>query len=422
MKIAILGSGGREHALAWKFAQSVASQNIYLLPGNGGTHNNIPIDSTDFDAIKDFCLTEGIDLVFVGPEMPLVKGIVDFFEGTNIKVFGPSKRAARLEGSKITAKKFMKHYHISTGNFWLFTSLAQAHKLIEDLQGNLVIKYDGLAGGKGVYVCSSVEEAMTALDELNRDYRYSESEEFLDFLIEEKLTGYEISIIGFTDGQNIQLLHPSQDHKQLLDGDEGPNTGGMGAYCPLPFYTPKLQQQIFEEIIAPTLNGITEEKVTYKGVIYFGVMVTAQGPKLLEYNVRFGDPETEVLLPSLKSDLLELTLSCFDGTLADCTPEFHPGYFVDVVMAAKGYPKSYTKNDVIEGIEEAEKTALVFHAGTQRIENGDILTNGGRVLNVVGQGSTLQEAKTNAYQAVNKIYFKGRQYRSDIANRKMPEL
>jgi len=422
MKIAIIGSGGREHALAWKFGQSVPAENIYLIPGNGGTNNNIPIDSTDFEAIKNFCIKEGVELIFVGPELPLVKGIVDFFEDTNIKVFGPSKRAARLEGSKITAKKFMQHYNISTGKFWLFKSLSQAYNLIEELNGNLVIKYDGLAGGKGVYVCSSIEEAKTALNELNRDYRYSESEEFLDFLIEEKLAGYEISIIGFTDGENIQLMHPSQDHKQLLDGDNGPNTGGMGAYCPLPFYTPELHQSILEEVVNPTLKGLHEEQVNYKGVIYFGIMVTPEGPKLLEYNVRFGDPETEVLLPSLKTDLLKLTLSCYDGTLGKNQPEFHNGFFVDVVMAAKGYPKTYAKNNIIEGIKEAEKTAIVFHSGTKLIENGEILSNGGRVLNIVGQGTTLLEARQKAYEAIGKIYFKDHYYRKDIANRKMPDF
>lgn len=421
MKIAILGSGGREHALAWKFAQSVPEKDIYVIPGNGGTGNNVPIDSTDFDAIKAFCEQEGIGLLFVGPELPLVKGITDYFEGSGILVFGPSKRAARLEGSKITAKKFMQHYGISTGDFWLFTSLAQAHKKIEELEGNLVIKYDGLAGGKGVYVCSSVQEAKDALEELNADYRYSESEEFLDFLIEEKLSGYEISLIGLTDGQSIQLLHPAQDHKQLLDGDKGPNTGGMGVYCPLPFYTPQLHQQIMQQVVNPTLQGIQSEKVAYKGVIFFGLMITTDGPKLLEYNVRFGDPETEVLLPSLKSDLLQMVLSCFNGTLSNFNTEFNPGYFVDVVLAAKGYPKVYAKNNPIEDIEAAEAAgALVFHAGTKRLDDGTLLANGGRVLNVVGQGSTLSEAITRAYTACSKIYFKDCYYRTDIGSRKQP--
>ncbi|OWY18987.1 phosphoribosylamine--glycine ligase [Sphingobacteriales bacterium UPWRP_1] len=420
MKIAILGSGGREHALAWKFAQSVPEKNVYVIPGNGGTGNNAPIDSTDFDAIKAFCRYEGIELIFVGPELPLVKGITDYFEGSGIKVFGPSKRAARLEGSKITAKKFMKHYGVSTGNFWLFNSLAQAYKLIEDLNGNLVIKYDGLAGGKGVYVCSSVEEAKEALEELNTEYRYSESEEFLDFLIEEKLIGYEISIIGFTDGRHIQLLHPSQDHKQLLNNDKGPNTGGMGAYCPLPFYTPHLHAQIMEQVVNPTLKGLQAEKVSYQGVIYFGLMITNEGPKLLEYNVRFGDPETEVLLPSLQSDLLQLVLACFDGTLPAHTPQFNPGFYIDVVLAAKGYPKVYEKNNPIQGISDAQDSALVFHAGTKKTDDGTLLTNGGRVLNVVGNGSTLHQAIENAYAACSKIYFKDCYYRTDIGKRSLP--
>ena len=283
MNIAILGSGGREHALSWKLAQSAPQAQIYALPGNGGIPNSVPINSMNFAAIKQFCREKQIDLVVVGPEAPLVAGIVDEFAGSGVKVFGPSKRAAQLEGSKIFAKQFMAKYGVATADFWVFEGNDPAAvDRIRELRGDVVIKYDGLAAGKGVYVCADEDEALTALHDLRKNYGESAR-----FLIERKLRGAEISIIGFTDGKAIQMLMPSQDHKQLNDGDTGPNTGGMGAYCPPTFYNDALMAEIMRTVVQPTLNGLQGERFDFKGVVYFGLMITADGPKLLEYNYMF---------------------------------------------------------------------------------------------------------------------------------------
>ena len=410
MNIAVIGSGGREHAIAWKLNQSELAEKVYVLPGNGGTENNIPIDVNDFAGIRNFCESNDVELVIVGPEVPLVNGIVDFFKDSSIKVFGPDKKAAQLEGSKIFAKKFMEKYGVATGNFEEFNKINSAMKFIEKIKGNCVIKYDGLAAGKGVYVCSTIKEAEDVLNELKEKYG-----EEVQFLIEEKLIGSELSILAFTDGQNHQILLPSQDHKQLLDGDKGPNTGGMGAFCPVPFYTDELKLQIENEVIRPTINGLKEEKFNYKGVIYLGLMITENGPKVLEYNVRLGDPETEVVLPAFKGDLLELVLSCFDGSLKNFKMEFNDGYFVDVVLTSGGYPKAYKKGVEICGLEEQKE--LVFHAGTKK-ETNKFLTNVGRVLNIVAHGETLDEAIDNAYDKVNGFYFDDMFYRKDIGKRK----
>ncbi len=417
-KVAIIGSGGREHAIAWKFASSIGAENVYLLPGNGGTHayQNIPIDINDFEAIKTCCEANGIDLIFVGPEVPLVNGIVNFFKGSSIQVFGPSAEAARLEGSKRFSKDFMQRYGVATAHMWQTNTLAEARSVIQEQAGKLVLKYDGLAAGKGVYVCRNIAEAEQALEEMCEKFG-----EDAAFLMEELLEGPEISIIGFTDGKDIQLLHPSQDHKQLLEGDQGPNTGGMGAFCPLPFFTPEMRAGVHEEIVAPTLKGIQAEGMDYRGVVYFGLIWTDNGPKLLEYNCRFGDPETEVLLPALKSDLYELTTACLNGTLSDFQLEMEEGYFVDVVLASGGYPKSYPKGYPISGIDAAEADVdgdvLVFHAGTKRDEAGVLVTNGGRVLNVVGHANTLEAAIAKAYAGVDKIHFTDSYHRKDIGQR-----
>ncbi|MFK7908570.1 MAG: phosphoribosylamine--glycine ligase [Chitinophagales bacterium] len=414
MKIAILGSGGREHALEWKFSQSVGAENVFVIPGNGGTKNNVAIDINDFEAVKTFCEAENVELIFVGPEAPLVGGIVDYFKNQNssIKVFGPSQKAAMLEGSKIWSKKFMQQYGVATADFWVFEDTEAAKRKIEELGGDLVIKYDGLAGGKGVYVCDNVAEALESLEELQSNYGAD-----AEFLIETKLIGQEISIIGFTDGQTTKLLHPSQDHKQLLDGDKGPNTGGMGAYCPVPWCDAPMLHDIINAVVLPTMDGLQAENLDYTGVIYFGLMMTDEGPKLLEYNARFGDPETEVLLPALKSDLLQLVLACFEDYLADFPLKLEDGYFVDVVLTAEGYPKKYEKGHEITGFDQVSEHALVFHAGTKREESGEVLTNGGRVMNIVGRGEDLATAIEAAYTEVSKVQFEGAFYRNDIGNR-----
>jgi len=419
MNIAVIGSGGREHAIAWKLSQSNLADKVFVLPGNGGTENNVDVDINDFEMILNFCRHRTIELIFVGPEDPLAAGIVDYFADTPVKVFGPAKAGAQLEGSKIYAKNFMQKYGVATGAFQEFGKAKKdccqqltifPKDTIKKMNGNCVIKYDGLAAGKGVFVCSTTEEALAAIDEIHS--RYGED---ASYLIEERLEGDELSILAFTDGKDFQLLLPSQDHKQLLDGDKGPNTGGMGAFCPVPFYNAQLKNQIENDIIKPTMNGIKAEGFNYKGVVYFGLMITKTGPKLLEYNVRLGDPETEVVLPALKSDLLELLLSCFAGTLKDYKMEFNEGFFVDVVLVSGGYPADYKKGIPICGIIENQE--LIFHAGTKK-ENDRFLTNGGRVLNVVAQGETLDEAIDKAYKRINGFYFEDLYFRKDIGRRK----
>lgn len=419
MNIAVIGSGGREHAIFWKLSQSKLADKVFVIPGNGGTENNVKIDVNNFEQILHFCRHNTIELLFVGPEDPLANGIVDFFADTPVKVFGPDKAGAQLESSKIYAKQFMQKYGVSTSAYQEFCGFSydesdkvklSPQEMIAEMNGNCVIKYDGLAAGKGVFVCSHQEEAISALNEIHSKYGEEAS-----YLIEERLEGDELSILAFTDGKNYKLMQPSQDHKQLLDGDKGPNTGGMGAFCPVPFVNEFLQSQIEKNVIEPTMEGIKKEDFKYVGIIYFGLMITQDGPKLLEYNVRLGDPETEVVLPAMKSDLLELILSCFDGSLSHCKIEFNEGYFVDVVLVSGGYPAEYKKGLHICGIKEDQN--LIFHAGTKK-ENFQVSTSGGRVLNVVAQGKTLETAIDKAYDKVNDIYFEDIYFRKDIGRRK----
>jgi len=410
MNIAVLGSGGREHAIAWKLAESKSANKIYVIPGNGGTKHNVNINPIDFDKIKDFCIRNNIDLIFVGPEQPLAEGITDYFSDTEILVFGPDKNAARLESSKIFAKEFMKKYNVATAEFEL--SPEKINGLIEKTNGKCVIKYSGLAGGKGVFVCSNKEEAYSAIDEIKEKYGKN-----AEYYAEELLIGQELSILGITDGSTIKLFMPSQDHKQLLNGDKGPNTGGMGAYTPVEFCDIDLLKEITKKVIMPTLNGIKKENFNYKGVIYFGLMITKDGPKVLEYNVRFGDPETQVILPSFKGDLLKLVLSALNGTLKDFQMDFTTDYFVNVVLASGGYPKSYEKGYQISGLDTLDKDTLVFHAGTKIDDEGKTITNGGRVLSIVAKDKTLSKAIEKVYKEVKKINFKNIYYRTDIGKR-----
>jgi phosphoribosylamine--glycine ligase len=412
MKIAIIGSGGREHALAHKFAQSTGQENVYVMPGNGGIPNSFQVDITNYHELERFCIEREIDLIFVGPEQPLSLGIVDYFNSRNMPIFGPSKQAAGLEASKVFAKEFMKKYGVSTSEFRSFIGIDEAGRYAKEKNGVCVIKYSGLAAGKGVYVCSSIEDCDKALQEINIQYG-----EDAELLIEETIQGDEISIIGFTDGKTIKLLQASQDHKQLYEGDTGPNTGGMGAYTPVPGLNEALMKRIETTIIQPTLSGIQSEKMDYKGVIYFGIMIKEGVPYLLEYNVRFGDPETEVLLPSLKNDLLEIVEACLTGQLDKVRLDFEPGYFADVVLVSGGYPHKYEKGFEITGLGEISEEVRIFHAGS-RISSGRIVTDGGRVLNVVGQGETLDKALENVYKEIDKIYFKDMYYRKDIGRRK----
>jgi phosphoribosylamine---glycine ligase len=416
MKIAVIGSGGREHALAWKFAQANGWENVITLPGNGGIPNSIFVDIMDFHAVEKVVLDHKIDLIFVGPEQVLATGIVNHFRNTTIAIFGPTKEAAILESSKVYAKNFMQKHHIATAAFQTFTNTAEALQYGLLLNGNCVVKYDGLAAGKGVFVCQSEIDLINAIIEVEQIYGKEAS-----LIMEQKIVGDEISMIGFTDGKDIKLLQTSQDHKQLLENDMGPNTGGMGAYSPIAGINAVLLEKINTKIINPTLVGIQMEKMDYKGMIYFGIMVEKGEPYLLEYNTRFGDPETEVLLPALKTDLHKIIMACLSGTLADINLEFHDGYFADVVLTAKGYPKKYDIGLEIKGLESLGKDILVFHAGTKKLGN-TIITNGGRVLNIVAQGETLEISLNNIYQAIKNIHFEGMNYRIDIGKRKNNEF
>ncbi|BFN37608.1 phosphoribosylamine--glycine ligase [Fidelibacter multiformis] len=410
-KIAILGSGGREHALAWKLGLDMGEENIFVIPGNGGTPNNHPLDPMDFKALKSFCESKGINWLVVGPEDPLAQGICDTFAGSAVKVFGPSKAAAQLEASKIYSKRFMKKYGVATARCLYSSEAGDPQDFIRSLNGQVVVKYDGLAAGKGVTVCESEPEALEAISDLKTKYGKD-----VPFLLEERLRGREMSVIGITDGKTIRLLLPSQDHKQAYEGDKGPNTGGMGAYCPVPWYTPAMAKAVQNHVIEPTMKGIREEGFGYRGVIYFGIMMTEEGPKVLEYNVRFGDPETEVILPALKSSLAELIEGALSGNLDSVHPQFYPETFLDVVLASGGYPGSYQKGYEITGVEGLTAGTLLFHAGTRQ-EKGKLLTNGGRVLNVVVRGKNLEEAIRKVYPETDKIHFQDKYLRRDIGRR-----
>ena len=409
MKIAVIGRGGREHALAWKLAQDAGAENVFCLPGNGGTANNRPIAEHDFAGIRSFCESEGIDLVVVGPEAPLARGLVDLLSGAKYRVFGPTRAAARLESSKTWAKQFMQRHGIATAAGAFFESVRAAAEYVRTQRGGLVVKYSGLAAGKGVFVCPDPAEAPAALQEIGRRHGPN-----APIVVEELLEGPEVSIMGVVFGTSIQLFTPSRDHKRLLDGDRGPNTGGMGAYTPVPDVDAARLNEIRRTIIEPTLKGLSEEGIAYRGFLYFGLMLTAAGPKLLEYNARLGDPETEVLLPALDGPLLPTLLASFDGTLDRHPFSFKPGAVVDVVLAAGGYPGEVRAGVPIAGADATD--VLVFHAGTE-IRSGALTVAGGRVLNVVAHGADLADARQKAYAACGQIHFDGMQYRTDIGGR-----
>mgnify|MGYP003601613912 CR=1 FL=1 len=409
MKIAVIGRGGREHALAWKLAQDAGAENVFCLPGNGGTANNRPIAEHDFAGIRSFCESEGIDLVVVGPEAPLARGLVDLLAGAKIRVFGPPRAAARLESSKTWAKQFMQRHGIATAAGAFFESVRAATEHVRTQRGGLVVKYSGLAAGKGVFVCPDPAEAPAALQEIGRRHGPN-----APIVVEELLEGPEVSIMGVVSGTAIQLFPASRDHKRLLDGDRGPNTGGMGAYAPVPDVAAAQLDEIRRTIIEPTLKGLAEEGIAYRGFLYFGLMLTAAGPKLLEYNARLGDPETEVLLPALDGPLLPTLLASFDGALEWHPFAIKPGAVVDVVLAAGGYPGDVRAGVPIAGADATD--ALVFHAGTE-IRNGALTVAGGRVLNVVAHGADLAAARQKAYAACAQIRFDGMQYRTDIGGR-----
>jgi len=426
LKVLVVGSGGREHAIAWKISRSSHLEKLYCAPGNAGTSqlaNNIPIPADDIDTLLDFVRSKGIDLTVVGPEAPLVNGIVDRFEENHFAVAGPSQAAAILEGSKAFAKDFMKRHSIPTAAYQTFDQMDLAGEALENnqFQFPVVLKADGLAAGKGVFVCANLEESQAALDAIMGERRFGDSGDRL--VIEEFLEGEEASFMVFSDGLNILPMVPSQDHKAIYEGDQGPNTGGMGAYSIDSILSDELRQQILDEVIHPTIRGMSQEGRLFRGILYAGLMMTREGPKVLEFNVRLGDPETQVVLPRLESDLLTVLNQMAQGDLKDVKLEWCSEAAVCVVIAAGGYPGSYEKGKEISGLEMAgeEKNTVTFHAGTE-LKKEKVVTSGGRVLGVTSLAPTLRAAIIRAYEAVNKIHFDEMYCRRDIASKGMDRL
>ena len=419
MNVLLIGSGGREHSIAWKLAQSKNLDKLYTAPGNPGTAQygqNIPVGPEDTEKLLDFARQNKVELVVVGPEDPLAAGIVDKFESAGIKAFGPSGKAAQLEADKAFAKQLMRSSSVSTAESRIFDRFEDAKAYIASRDEPVVVKAAGLAKGKGVYVCDEPSDGILAAEKVMCDRIFGPAGDRI--IVEDKLLGEEASILAFVDGRNIYLMESSQDHKPIGDGDTGPNTGGMGAYSPAPVVTEDLMVQITREILVPTVDGMNRSGAPYKGVLYAGLMVTAGGPRVLEFNVRFGDPETQPILMRLKSDLLEVLLAVCDGTLDQVKLEWDPRPAVCVVMASGGYPDDYQKGKKITGLQEAGQLedVVVFHAGTKE-QNGQIITSGGRVLGVTALGRTIADAKAQAYQAVDKIHFDGAYCRRDIADK-----
>ena len=418
MNVLVVGSGGREHALCWKLSQNRSLGKLYCAPGNGGTSEvaqNVPIDSMDNDALVQFAEENDIGLTIVGPEAPLVNGIVDRFEENDLRIFGPRRFAALLEGSKAFAKQIMEEYGIPTARVALFNNGNEAIKFIKKNDWARVIKADGLAAGKAVYVCQSESEAITAVREVMVERRFGDAGDSI--LIEERLIGEEASFLVFTDGKTIKPLISSQDHKLAYDDDKGPNTGGMGAYAPAPVITPDIKDFVIQHVMEPVIRALSNKGTPYKGVLYAGLMITDDGPRVLEFNCRFGDPEAQPILTLLESDLLEILNACVDGTLADTPVEFANYSSCCVVMASGGYPGKYETEKRIYGLTEAKalKNLVVFHSGTEK-RDGGLYTRGGRVLGITAKGNTISMAIETAYRGVSMINFEKHYYRHDIGH------
>jgi phosphoribosylamine---glycine ligase len=418
MKILIIGGGGREHALAWKIAQSPKVSALFCAPGNPGTAQvatNIDIPADDIDRLLAFALEESIDLTVVGPEQPLVLGLADWFQDNGLKVFGPSAKAAQLEGSKAFSKDLMQKYDIPTAAYAAFDDADEACAYLKG-KGSQVVKADGLAAGKGVFVCATEKEAADAIGQIMNDKIFGESGSRI--IIEERLEGQEVSLLAFTDGTTVLPMEAAQDHKAVFDGDTGPNTGGMGAYSPAPIFTPELKQQVIDQVMVPAVNGMRADGIPYQGVLYAGLMITPNGPKTLEFNARFGDPETQPLMMRMQSDIVPIMEACADGTLESCSLEWKSDTSVCVVMASEGYPGSFEKGRVIRGLDQASSLpgVTVFHAGTKQAGD-DIVTSGGRVLGVTALGGDVKKAIETAYQAVGTIQWPGAQFRTDIGQK-----
>ena len=417
MKVLVVGGGGREHTLVWKLKQSSHVDKIYCAPGNGGIAQDaecVPLAAEDLHGLADFAQEKRIDLTVVGPEAPLTAGIVDIFKSRGLKVFGPDAKAACLEGSKVFAKEKMTRYGVPTAAYRVFYDSAAALEFVRELNGPCVVKADGLAAGKGVIIAKDRAEAEQAVRLIMEERAFGDAGKAV--VVEQLLKGEEVSVLAFTDGKTIKTLAASQDHKRVFDGDEGPNTGGMGAYSPAPVYTSELHEKTVKDILEPVIYGLADDCIKYKGVIYAGLMVTSEGPYVLEFNCRFGDPETQVVVPRLKSDLLEVMNAVIEERLDEVELEWDPRAAVCVVAASGGYPGAYEKGKVITGLDELPPDILVFHAGTA-LSDGKLVTSGGRVLGITGFGATIEDAVKRVYSGVERIHFEGIHYRRDIAHR-----
>lgn len=419
MKILVIGSGGREHALIWAIAKDKKVKKIFCTPGNAGTSEiaeNVPISAENIDELLKFAKENNIDLTVVGPEVPLINGITDVFEEAGLKIFGPNKDAAQLEGSKSFTKNLLKKNNIPTASFFETDSPEKAKEFIKDKKYPIVIKADGLAAGKGVIICENEREANNAIEDIMIKKIFGQAGQRI--VIEEFLKGEEASILAFTDGNAIVSLPPSQDHKKVYDGDKGPNTGGMGAYAPTPLITKKLEEKIISKVLYPTLEGLKREGIVYKGIMYAGLMIVEGEPFVLEYNVRFGDPETQAVLPLLKSNITDLFFSTIEENLTNERIEIDDKYAINVVLASKGYPGSYEKGKVIKGFEyfKGREDIILFHAGTKK-QGNEILTSGGRVLNVTAIDKEIESAINKVYSEINKINFEGMYFRTDIGKK-----
>ena len=417
MKVLVVGGGGREHAICWKISKSSKVSKIYCAPGNAGiaeVAECVNIKAMEFDKLAAFAKDNQIDLTVVGMDDPLVGGIVDVFEAEGLRVFGPRKNAAILEGSKAFSKDLMKKYHIPTAAYETFTSPEEAKKYLETSKYPIVLKADGLALGKGVLICETKEDAMAGVNELMLDKKFGSAGNTI--VVEEFMTGREVSVLSFVDGNTIKIMSSAQDHKRAKDGDQGLNTGGMGNFSPSPFYTDKVDAFCKKYVYQATVDAMKAEGRPFKGVIFFGLMLTPEGPKVLEYNARFGDPEAQVVLPRMKNDIIDVFEACIDGTLDQIDLQFEDNACVCVVLASDGYPLAYEKGFEITGMENFKDKDgyYLFHAGSKFDENGKIVTNGGRVLGVTATGKTLKEARANAYEATEWVNFDNKYMRHDI--------
>lgn len=416
MKVLIIGGGGREHAIAMAVNQSKHLTKLYCAPGNGGTGmfgENVNIGAMDFLRLADFAEKEKIDLTIVGMDDPLVGGIVDVFEERGLRIFGPDKKAAIIEGSKSFAKDLMKKYQIPTAGYDTFENSQSAIAHLERCNYPVVVKADGLALGKGVLICEDKKTAIDGVKDFMMEHKFGDAGNKI--VIEEFMEGREVSVLSFVDGEHIQLLSSAQDHKRAYDQDKGPNTGGMGTFSPSPFYTEEVDEFCKKYIYQATVDAMKSEGRPFKGVLFFGLMLTKEGPKVLEYNARFGDPEAQVILPRMKTDILDIMNACLDGTLNQIEIEFEDNAAVCVVLASKGYPLEYEKNKLIQGLENFENRLdlFCFHAGTT-LREGQIYSNGGRVLGITALGNDLVQARANAYRAVELVQFDNKYYRTDI--------